>query len=256
MKKLILPLAFLLMTAAPAWAADTNVSISVKAKDALFVGEAAGNAYVVVRDKRNGDVLAEGRTIGGSGDKSKIMGSDGYKRDTVLTDDKTAHFAFSLDLFEPTPVSIEASGPYGQMQSLVKSSTDYLLLPGKDYASGNGIVVELSGFIVDIMTPAINHTTKFKTDLTLPLQAQIAKLCGCHVDKSSPWPPERYDVEANVYRGDVFLASVKMDKLDQAGLYGANLKFQEPGTYRVMVTSFDAKTKESGVDSTTITLEP
>jgi hypothetical protein len=254
MKRLIATLALLPLMFSPAYAVDTNVSIAVKSKDALFIGEAVGGSYVVVRDKRNGDVLAEGQTIGNSGDKTKIMGD--LKRDAVITDSKHAHFSFSLDLYAPTPVSIEVSGPYGQMQSMVKANADYLLIPGKDYESGNGIIVELPGFIVDVMAPAINHKGKFSADLTLPLQANVAKLCGCHIEKSGTWPADRYEVEASIYRGDIFLASVKMEPLDQASLFGANLKFQEAGTYRVMVTAFDPNTKEGGVDSTTITLEP
>lgn len=254
MKKYLLALSLLPFLCVPAWATDTNINISVKAKDALFIGEEAGNAYVIVRDKRNGDILAEGQTIGGSGDRNKIMNEN--VRDAIITNEKSAHFSFSLDLYAPTPVSIEVSGPYGQMQSMVKASSDYLLIPGKDYARGNGIIVELPGFIVDVLSPELNRKVRFSKDVTIPLQANVTKLCACPIEKGTPWPPERYEVEASFYRGDQLLAQIKMDKLDQPGLYATNMKFQEPGIYRVMVTAFDTETKEGGVDSTTITLEP
>ena len=243
---LILPLS--------AQAEDTNISISARAKDALFIGEAVGGAFIIVRDKRDGDILVEGRTKGGGGDQAKIMADT--KRDSVWRDDKSAHFEFSLDLFEPTPVSIEVSGPYGQTQSLVKASADYLLIPGKDYTQDNGIIIELPGFIVDVLNPAINHTAKFNPEGTWPLQANVTKLSGDPIAKDTPWSPERYAVEAHIYRGDLFLAKVAMETTAQPGIYATNMKFQEAGTYRIVVTAFDSKTLEGGTDATTITLEP
>jgi hypothetical protein len=255
MKKFILALALMPIMTFPAHADDTNISIAVKSKDALFVGEAVGGAYIIVRNRLNGDILAEGRTTGGSGDRAKIM-AETTARDAVQFDDQSAHFSFSLDLYEPTPVTIEAAGPNAQEQARVEASTDYLIIPGKDYSKGNGIIVELPGFIVDVTSPPVNHKAKFNADTAIPLQANIAKLCGCHIGKDSPWPPERYDVEAGIYRGDLFMAKVKMEKTDQPGIYGTNMKFQEAGTYRLVVTAFDPHTMEGGMDSTTITLEP
>lgn len=245
----------LLALATPAHAVDTNVSISVKSKDAMFIGESVGAAYVIVRDKRDGDILVEGRTTGNSGKRDLIMATSAA-RDTVIVDEETSRFEFSLDLYEPTPVTVEVSGPYAQRQSLAKASADYLLIPGKDYTQGNGIIVEIPGFIVDVMSPPANRKAKFSAEGTLPLQVNVTKLCGCHIDKDGPWPPERYEVEAAIYRGEVLLASLKLDKAEQPGIYGTNLKFEEAGTYRVVVTAFDSKTLEGGIDSTTITLDP
>lgn len=255
MKKLILPLALLLVTSVPAWAADTNVTVRVKSKDAMFIGDAAGGAYVIVRDKRDGDILVEGRTSGTSGDRAKVM-TETMTRGASVTDDKTAEFEFSLDLYEPTPVSVEVSGPYGQRQSLAHASTDYILIPGKDYTKGDGIVVELPGFIVDVLSPPAAFKGKFSKEGTTLLKTNVAKLCGCNINEGSPWPPSRYEVEASIYRGDVFLAKVSLEKDKEPSIYNAALKFQEAGTYRVVVTAFDPLTLEGGVDSTTITLEP
>lgn len=241
--------------ATSAHAAETNFSISVKSKDAMFIGESVGGAHIIVRDKRDGDILVEGNTTGGSGDRSKIM-TGSHERDAIITNDTNAKFEFALDLYRPTPVTIEVSGPYAQGQALAKASADYLLIPGKDYTAGNGIIVEIPGFIVDVLNPPVNRKAKFNKDGTLPLEVNVTKLCGCHIDKGLPWPPERYQVEASIYRGDVLLATIPMEKQTQASLYAANLKFQEPGTYMVTVTAFDSKTLEGGMDSTTITLDP
>ncbi|MCM2343109.1 MAG: hypothetical protein NDJ24_00950 [Alphaproteobacteria bacterium] len=245
----------LLLAATPAYAVDTNVKISVKSKDALFIGESVGAAYIIVRDKRDGDILVEGSTTGNSGKRDLVM-TPSVARDAVIVDEDTSRFEFSLDIYEPTPVTVEVSGPYGQMQSLAKASADYLLIPGKDYTQGNGIIVEIPGFIVDVMSPPANRKAKFNAEGTLPLQVNVTKLCGCHIDKDTPWPPERYEVEAGIYRGEVLLASIKLEKAEQPGIYGTNLKFEEAGTYRVVVTAFDSKTLEGGMDSTTITLDP
>ena len=236
-------------------AADTNVTVRIKSKDAMFIGEAVGGAYVIVRDKRDGDILVEGRTSGGSGDSAKIM-TETATRGQAVADDETAKFEFSLDLYEPTHVSVEVSGPHGQAQSLAYASADYTLIPGKDYTKGDGVVVELPGFIVDVLSPPAAFKGKFSKDGTTLLKTNVAKLCGCNIHEGTPWPPARYEVEASIYRGDVFLAKVAMEKDKEPSIYNAALKFQEAGTYRVVVTAFDPVTLEGGVDSTTITLEP
>ncbi len=238
-----------------AHATDTNVTVRVKSKDAMFVGDAAGGAYVIVRDKRDGDILVEGRTSGNSGDRAKVM-TDTQARGAAVASDDTAQFEFSLDLYEPTPVSVEVSGPYGQAQSLTHASTDYILIPGKDYTKGDGIVVELPGFIVDVLSPPAAFKGKFSKDGTTLLKTNVAKLCGCNINEGTPWPPSRYEVEASIYRGNIFLAKVALEKDKEPSIYNAALKFQEAGTYRVVVTAFDPVTLEGGVDSTTITLEP
>lgn len=233
---------------------DVDFKITVRAHDGQFIGTSMGGAHVVIRDRRNGDILIDGITYGGTGDRKTIM-EDGHKRDAVLVGDDTANMQFSLALFEPTPVTISVTAPVAQAQSAVTVSADYTLIPGKDYTTGNGILIDVPGFVVDVTNPPIASHMKLDADKAIPVEADIAKLCGCKIDDQTPWPPERYEVDAHIYKDTTFITSVKMNHGDQPGKYMANLKMPVAGTYRIIVSAFDPQTKEGGTDSTTITIE-
>ncbi|MCB9990767.1 MAG: hypothetical protein H6867_05240 [Rhodospirillales bacterium] len=237
-----------------AHAIDTDFVVTVKARDAKFIGTAVGGAHVIIRDRRTGDIIANGTTAGSTGD-TKLLMAETQPRDAALVTDGSARFSFSLNMFEPIPATISATAPLGQQQSLVTVSEDILLLPGKDYTSGNGIMLDMPGFAVDVVSPLPNQKFKHNPDVPVTIEANIMKLCGCHIAKDSPWPPERYDVEALVYRDTMLITSVKLPYSGEPGIYALNLNIPVHGTYRLMVTAFDKQTKEAGMDTTTIVLE-
>jgi hypothetical protein len=237
----------------PIWEESaTNISVYVQSKDAKFVGTSMGGAYIRVTEKLTGDVLAEGKTYGGSGNTDLIM-TDNKKRGAVIVDKETASFDFSLDLLEPTMVTISATGPLAQQQSLVTVSKDMLLLPHKDYTSGNGVLIEIPGMVVDVLAPAANQQIPFNPEKPVTFVANITKLCGCVIEKGSHWPPERYEVEAYIFRDSAFVGTLPLESLGKSQ-YAANLKIPVPGTYNITVTAFDKETKEAGFDRTTIVL--
>ena len=233
---------------------DVDVKITVRAQDGTFIGTAMGGAYVVVRDRRNGDILAEGVTAGTAGDAAAIM-DKGFARDAALAGEGTAKFEFSVAVFEPTPVEILARAPLAQKQAEVSARFETYLIPGKDYSTGNGIMVTLPGFAVDITDPLINSRLKHDPEIVVPVRAAVAKLSGERPAKDGPWPASRYEVDAHVFKDSAFVTSVRMRFEEKEGLFAANMKVPLPGTYRVIVSAYDPQTKESGVDSTTMTLE-
>ena len=232
---------------------ETNFVVTVKAKDAKFVGTAMGGAQVIIRDRRSGDILVQGRTYGGTGDTKKIMDGD-LKRDAVLVDENTAKFQFSMEIIEPIPVTISATGPLDQPQASATVSEDTILIPGKDYTQGNGIMLELPGFAVDILDPPANSSAKLDPEKPVPILVNVLKMCGCHIAPGSPWPLERYDVEVRIYKDDIFVTSAGLKYADKPGAYSHNIKIPLPGTYRLIVTAFDRVTKEAGMDATSFTL--
>lgn len=70
----------------------------------------------------------------------------------VYATEDTAAYKTEVVLSEPTPVEIVAEGPLGFPQALQRTSKTTWLIPGEDVL-GEGILLELHGFIVDIMTP-------------------------------------------------------------------------------------------------------
>ncbi|MBU0800631.1 MAG: hypothetical protein KKA05_06460 [Alphaproteobacteria bacterium] len=258
MRILLMTCALLAGLAVPAMAQgnpeDVDVKITVRARDGRFVGTPVGGAYVIVRDRRNGDVLAEGVTTGGTGNARIIM-EEGVKRDAILSDEESAKFEFSLAVLEPVPVTISARAPITQEQAAVTVSEDMILIPGKDYSSGNGVMLTVPGFVVDIASPAVNTRMKHNADEIIPLRVHVAKVSGDKPTEKGMWPASRYEVEAHVFRDSAFITTTPLQYGGEAGLFAANLKIPVNGTYRIIVSAFDPQTKESGVHSTTITLD-
>lgn len=232
---------------------ETNFVVTVKAKDAKFVGTAVGGAMIVIRDRRSGDILIQGRTLGGTGDTKKIM-EQGWVRDAVAVDDKTAKFQFTLELTEPVPVTISATGPLDQHQATATVSQDMILIPAKDYTTGNGIMLELPGIAVDVTEPAVNSRLKLDPKNPVKLTANVQKMCGCPVTAGTPWNPERYDVEVRIYKDDLYIMSAALAYAGTPGVYSQNVSIPVPGIYRLVVTAFDRVTKEAGMDGTSFTL--
>jgi len=234
---------------------ETNFMVTVRAKDAKFIGSAMGGAHVTIRNRVNGDIVAEGNTSGGTGDTAKLMGA-AISRDAELVTDNSAKIEFSLELIEPTPVTVTATGPMSQPQSMATVSQDMIIIPGKDYASGNGIMLELPGFAVDILAPAAAAKEKFDAKKPMTVTANVVKMCGCAVEKDSPWPPERYEVSADIYVESHHFATAPMTYTGTPGQYAARFQIPAAGTYKIIVSAFDPKTKEGGMDATSFTLSP
>lgn len=132
-------------------ATETKLMVRAKARDAKFIGSSLGGAYGIIRNKLNQQILAEGKTIGSTGNTDLIM-KDPKMRGSSITDAQTAGFLAQIDINEPTHVSIEVVSPYNHRQAQAKVSTELWLIPGRDIL-GDGIILEIPGFIIDILNP-------------------------------------------------------------------------------------------------------
>jgi hypothetical protein len=239
----------ILLTPLSILAMPTPVSISVLSSDAKFVGSSMGGMQVTLRDSLTGELLASGKTLGSTGETALIMGET-RERDEILRTEGSARFDAELNLLRPTEVRIEVSGPLAQVQSLGTVSETRVLLPGKDYSTGNGILIHLPGMVVDVLGPPAHLKTDAKT---IEITANVAKMCGCPIGKDTPWPVERYTVEALLYKaGGTFVRSEPLKFTGAHSAYASSITLEEPGAYEIIVTAFDSKTKDSGADTTTV----
>ena len=131
-------------------AVQTRLVVRAKSKDAKFVGTKMGGARVVVTDSETGNVLAEGLTVGGTGDTRKIMIEPKTRFGEIA--EGAAKFETSIDIDEPTLITVDVEGPYIFKDNMIKSSTQIWLIPGRDIV-GEGLVVEVPGFSVDAAVP-------------------------------------------------------------------------------------------------------
>ena len=227
---------------------ETELLITVKSSDAKFIGTQTGGAHVIIRNRKTGDVIADGMTYGSTGDTDTIM-AQSIERDAKFTAPETAKFQFSLEFWEPTPVTISASA------NGVSASFDTILVPEKDYTTGNGIMIEIPGFAVDILSPAPNSSYDHNAKTPVSLEANIMHLCGCKIEPDSPWPPERYEVDAYVYKEGLLVTKFEMPYAGEPGIYASNITIPIPGIYKLTVVAFDKHNKNVGMDTTSIILK-
>ncbi len=230
-----------------ACAEKTQLKVMVKAKDALFIGSSMGGVRVVVRDAATGRILAEGVTSGATGNPKIIMAQP-HARNARLGEGAAA-FTAVLDLDEPTLVEIEAYGPLAQRQAAVRVSTQVWLVPGMD-TPGDGVVLEMSGFVVDIASPKA-HAMR-RAPVKEELVAFVMPMCGCPVNEKTFWKPGSLDVTAVVQKGGKMVKSVKLHYAGSTGKFSAPLLLDHPGVYKVWVYAFDPVSGNTGVDFTTL----
>ncbi len=226
---------------------ETNIMIRAKAKDAKFIGSSIGGAKILVKDAVTGAILDEGMTIGSTGDTEKIMKND-WKRSENLSDEKTAGFLANIDIEKPMFVTVEALGPYNKKQASVLSSTQLWVIPGKDI-TGDGIVLEIPGFVVDILSPQTHE--RIKGSEKIDLNVNVVMMCGCPVTENGIWDASQYEVKAVITSNDGSSTEVELEPAEKPSTFHAETSL-EKGLYEILIYAYDPETGNTGVDKTNI----
>ena len=225
----------------------TSLMIRAKAKDAKFIGSSIGGAKILIKDDLTGKILAEGITSGSTGDTEKIMKKE-WSRNQQLSDDKTAGFLARLDIREPTFISVEAHAPLNKRQARVVSSTQLWMIPGKDIL-GDGIVLDIPGFVIDILSPQTHE--RINSSNTIQLKANIVMMCGCPVTSQGIWDADQYEVRAIISTAEGKKEEVELKQKDAPSTFSAETSL-EKGLYEILIYAYDPLTGNTGVDKTNI----
>ena len=130
----------------------TQIIVRVISKDAKVIGSGVGGALVRIKNLETGEILAEGKQEGGTGDTDRIMVQPRRRRETVYGTPGAAQFQAEIPLSKPTQIEIYAEAPLGYPQALQKETKSLMLIPGK-HILGEGVLIELQGLIVNILEP-------------------------------------------------------------------------------------------------------
>ena len=250
---LFITLQFYLLTSL--CAQPTQLTVRAKAKDAKFIGTSVGGAKIVVRDALTGEILAQGLTEGSTGNTGLIMNTP-RERYTQLAPAETAGFTTTLDLEEPRLLTIEAHVPYTSRQARVLTSTQVWLIPGKNI-TGDGVVLEIPGFIIDILAPQTHRFVPRAelSDGTTSVRANIVMMCGCTITDGGLWDGSKMEVEAIVKRNGKKQGTYPMQMAETANIFEGPVPIGEGGTYEFIVTAFDPRTGNTGVDKVNFVVE-
>ncbi|PLB19255.1 MAG: hypothetical protein TRG1_1959 [Flavobacteriaceae bacterium FS1-H7996/R] len=229
------------------FATETQIIVRVKAKDAKFIGSSIGGAYVVIRNKLTNEILAKGKTEGSTGDTDLIMKTP-RERGSNISDQMTAKFVAIIDIDEPVFISIEVDSPISNKQARIHASTELWLIPGK-HILGDGVIIEISGFIVDILEPRTHQYIPLASieNKSFKLKANVVMMCGCTINKNGIWDSEKMEVRAIIKLNDSKLEEVPLSFVS-TNLFEGEFMIEKPGDYEVIIYAYDSLSGNTGVD--------
>jgi hypothetical protein len=137
----------------------TKVVVRVVAKDAQVIGSGVGGALVRIKNLETGEVLAEGKQEGGTESTDRIMIQPHRRGETIYGTFGAAYFEAKIPLDRPTEIEIYAEAPLGYLHAMQKGSKTLLLIPGR-HIVGEGVIIELNGLIVNVVSPSPKETLK------------------------------------------------------------------------------------------------
>ncbi len=155
---------------AAAQAIPTKVMVRAVSRDAKVIQDPVGGARITIREVATGTVLAQGVQRGRSGNTELIMVKPRARGATVYDTPGTAGFLATLQLARPTVVEITAEGPLGNPQATRRASKTLLLVPGQ-HLLGEGVLLEIHGFIVDLVAPVAG--AEVRAGQPLPVRVKV-----------------------------------------------------------------------------------
>jgi hypothetical protein len=229
-------------------AQTTKIIIRARARDAKFLGTPIGGAYVIVRNDLTGEILAQGLTSGTSGNTDVLLKKP-ILRDQPITDSATAKFVAAVNITEPTFADIEVIAPVNRRNGTKKVTTQLWLIPGKDIL-GDGIILEIPGFILDVLEPTTHQFLKLDSikNGELKFKASLTLACGCPISKGGVWNSDDITVNAIVKREGIKTGEIPLHLSEASNIFEGTLPVKQKGDYELDVYAYDPKTGNTGVD--------
>lgn len=253
------PAALLTATLSPTPASQdglTEIQVRVISRGGKFVSNDIGGALVSIRDARTGELLASGKTRGGSG-VADLM-TVPRARTTPLPTEDAAAFIAQLPLDEPRLVEIEAYGPLAAQGSANRVTATQWLVPQQFLGAPNVALLELPGLNVDIVNPP-THFMPSKPPLEITLRVNVTMMCGCPIGPKTVWKPENYKVQAMLYNPDgtrdvIDLTFDTSQPEDAPSQFIGTHSVMQSGVYEAIVFAYQQPDGNTGSDRITFIL--
>jgi len=229
------------------WATPTDITVRVLSHDAKLIGDLSGGAHVTLRDADTGRVLAEGMHWGGTGDTDLIIRQPHERGVDRFGTEGAAGFTATVELERPTWITAEARAPLGFPATRAAASQTFLALPGEDI-TGDGIVLELYGLIVNLLAPTAE--TPVTAGSALAVEAGVKLLCTCPITPGGLWDADQYTVVARLFRRDEMVAEARLGFSGTTNVFSGTLDVPDtPGILELRVTAANADRRNYGMDA-------
>ena len=229
--------------------AKTQLLVRVTASDAKTVGSGVGGVRVTVREVASGRLLAEGIQEGGTGNTQTIMFAK-ERGGTVYDTEGAAGFLAELSIDEPTIVEIVAEGPLGTPHALRRSTKTMLVLPGQ-HVLGEGVILELQGFTVQLETPGNGRAAR---GTPFEVRGRVTMICGCPTQPGGMWDSDDYQILLRVSHGDRMLGEWPMEFAGETSWYTTEVTLDVIGQVDLLMIAMDASKGNFGMTDGKVTV--
>jgi hypothetical protein len=222
----------------------TRVVVRVIGRDSKIIGSGVGGAQVSIVDARTGETLAAGKQEGGTGDTDRIISTPHARGTATYDTEDAAGFTAELHLTEPTIVNISAIGPLGHPQAIRSATKQVLLVPGR-HVEGDGIVLELHGFIVEILVPEPLTPVASAFDVT----ARVRMMCGCVIEPGGLWDANEKEFVARLKENGRVVSTSRLEYAGETSMFRGTVSVPEggrPGDLELEVVVSDAAKQNFG----------
>ena len=232
---------------------ETKVMIRAIARDAKVIGTHVGGARITVRDTATGEILAQGMQQGGTGDTDTIMKKPRTRGMALYNTPDASGFLAVLHLEKPTVVEISAEGPLGNAQATQRSSKTLLLVPGEDVL-GDGILLEIHGFIITALAPLPD--AKVKTGSPFEVRATVTMACGCPTEPDGLWDANKIRVVARLLRDGKVESEIPMTYAGVQNTFHVDVPVTAAGPMELQVLAMDPGSANFGMTREAIAIVP
>ncbi len=194
----------------------TTVLVRVVAHGAMVLGRDVGGARVTITDLETKQVLATGIQQGDAGDQNQIMRTPHLMEEPVYSARPAAAFTTTLVLQRPTLVEVAAEGPLAYPDSMRRTAKTVLLIPGQDL-TGDGIVLHLNGYIVQIEHPKAGESLIAKHDVAL--KASVRTLSGTSVRPHGDWDSRKIRIYGELLIGERIVERLQLFYSNETGTF-------------------------------------
>ena len=232
---------------------ETRVMVRAIARDAKIIGKAVGGARITIREASSGKVLAEGMLQDGTGDTALIIEKPHVRGEKIYDTPGASGFLAVLNLERPTVVEVTAEGPLGSPEATQRASKTLLLVPGEDIV-GDGIVLEIHGFMVKTLTPQVG--AKVKVGSPFEVKATVNMACGCPTEPGGHWDSNKFRVVARLVREGNVETEVPMKYAGVQNTYSGNVPVTMAGQVELQVLAMDPVNANFGLTREDLTIIP
>lgn len=226
----------------------TRVTVHAVARDAKLLHDSVGGARITITDAQSGRILAEGVQRGNSGDTQRLMVTGRVRGASLYDTEGAAKFVAEVLIAAPTLVHITAEGPLTPAHAAMRASKTILLMPGQ-HIEGDGVVLELHGFIINANLPvAIEPGTPLR------IAANIEMLCGCPISPGGMWDANTVTAMASVFDNSRLVSQARLTYAGRSSTFSGEVSGLPAGEYTVEITAASAETANFGIHRRALTV--